>query len=367
MRHTKLPLAAAILLAGCASWLAEGEPPGPRSAESDMCLRASVQMLGQARLAEADAPDGVPIGGISAITHDQANGGFLVITDGRGQPGAGRIGRLNIRQAAGDDFAAEWLGSAELLTATGHPFARPSEGGEVADAEGLRMAADGALIWSSEGDAARGQGPGLYRLVRGDWRSHAIPLPAELVRDPDRRRGPRDNQSLEGLWIDADDNIWLGIEAPLIEDGPVPDQTTGALTRILRIDRDGVLGETWNYPLDPVVGKLPGRIADNGLTEILGLGRRAFLVLERSGVQQQDGRFSFTSRLYCASPSPGSRVLAKRELATFDHSNGWQDANFEGMTFGPALPDGRTMLVLASDNNFEAGAPSRFAILAFRR
>lgn len=367
MRHTRLPLVGAIFLAGCASALAEKAPTGPRSAESDACLRASVQTLGQARLAEDDARDGVPIGGISAITYDQANSAFLVITDGRGQPGAGRIGRLKIRQMAGGDYAAEWLGSAELLTATGHRFARPSEGGEVADAEGLRIAADGALIWSSEGDGERGQGPGLYRLVRADWRSHAIPLPVELARDPDRRRGPHDNQSLEGLWIDADDNIWLGIEAPLIEDGPVPDQTAGASTRIMRIDRDGVVGETWHYPLDPVAGKVPGRFADNGLTEILGLGHSAFLVLERSGVQQQDGRFNFTSRLYCASPMSGSRVLAKRVLATFDHGNGWHDANFEGLTFGPALPDGRTMLVLASDNNFESGVPSRFAILAFGR
>lgn len=367
MRHTRLPLVGAIFLAGCASALAEKAPTGPRSAESDACLRASAQMLGQARLAEDDARDGVPIGGISAITHDEANGVFLVITDGRGQPGAGRIGRLKIRKMAGGGYTAEWLGSVELLTATGHRFARPGEAGEAADAEGLRIAADGALIWSSEGDAARGQGPGLYRMVRGDWRSHAIPLPAQLARDPARRRGPRDNQSLEGLWMDADDNIWLGIEAPLIEDGPVPDQTAGALTRIMQIDQDGGVGETRHYPLDPVAGKLPGRTADNGLTEIIGLGQNAFLALERSGVQQQDGSFRFTSRLYCASPISGSRVLAKRELATFDHGNGWHDANFEGLTFGPALPDGRTMLVLASDNNFESGAPSRFAILAFGR
>lgn len=367
MNRNQFPLVGAVLLAGCSSALAPDERAGPPVLRTDICLRASVQPLGQAELAADGAPEGSIIGGISGIDYDEASGQYLVITDGRGIPEAGRIAWLTITATGSDGYAAQWLGSAEMLTATGHAFARPDEDGEIADGESVRIAADGALLWTSEGDGARGQGPGFYRLVRGDWRSHTLPLPSELARDPARRRGPRDNQSLEGLWIDADDNIWLGVEAPLIEDGPVPDLTAGALTRIMRIDRDGVVGETWHYPLDPVAGKVPGRFADNGLTEILGLSRSAFLVIERSGVQQQDGSFSFTSRLYCASPLSGSRVLAKRELATFNHSNGWQDANFEGLTFGPALPDGRTMLVLASDNNFEAGAPSRFAILAFRR
>jgi hypothetical protein len=40
------------------------------------------------------------------------------------------------------------------------------------------------------------------------------------------------------------------------------------------------------------------------------------------------------------------------------------DANFEGMSFGPLLPDGRRSLVLVADNNFEADRPTLIAVFA---
>lgn len=355
------------MLAGFAAGIALEHRARPAPEGAEACQLAAVQVLGRATLAAGDAPDNNPIGGISGIAYDERRREYLVITDGRGQPGAGRIGRLTISASPSGDYAASWLGSAEMLTASGHPFARPDEAGEVADGEALRIAADGTLLWTSEGDGQREQGPGLYRLKRSDWRSHPIALSPVLRRDPVQRSGPRDNQSIEGLWLDGADNIWLGIEAPLIEDGPVPDQTTGALARIMRIDQDGKARETWHYPLEAAAGTFTNRLTDNGLSEILGLGNGAFLVLERSGMQQEDGSFQFLSRLFCAAPVPGSSVLAKRELATFEHADGWHNANFEGLTFGPSLPDGRTMLVLSADNNFEDGAPSIFAILAFQQ
>jgi hypothetical protein len=38
--------------------------------------------------------------------------------------------------------------------------------------------------------------------------------------------------------------------------------------------------------------------------------------------------------------------------------------NIEGMTFGPPLPDGRTSLIIVSDNNFSPGQFTQFIVLA---
>ncbi len=38
--------------------------------------------------------------------------------------------------------------------------------------------------------------------------------------------------------------------------------------------------------------------------------------------------------------------------------------NIEGMTFGPALPDGRQTLVIVSDNNSSPGQFTQFIVLA---
>jgi hypothetical protein len=41
--------------------------------------------------------------------------------------------------------------------------------------------------------------------------------------------------------------------------------------------------------------------------------------------------------------------------------------NFEAMTLGPVLPDGRQSLVLASDDNFGASQTTRVIVLAVDR
>jgi hypothetical protein len=41
--------------------------------------------------------------------------------------------------------------------------------------------------------------------------------------------------------------------------------------------------------------------------------------------------------------------------------------NFEGLTLGPVLPDGRQSLVLVSDDNFSSGQTTRVIVLAVER
>jgi len=45
-------------------------------------------------------------------------------------------------------------------------------------------------------------------------------------------------------------------------------------------------------------------------------------------------------------------------------SLGIQPDNIEAMTFGPMLPDGRMLLILTSDNNFNPSQTTQFIALA---
>jgi N-acetylneuraminic acid mutarotase len=66
-------------------------------------------------------------------------------------------------------------------------------------------------------------------------------------------------------------------------------------------------------------------------------------------------------------PATGQPVpfvpLAKRRVADIG-SLGVQTDNIEGMTLGPALPDGRRSLILVSDDNFSAAQVTQFVALA---
>ena len=119
---------------------------------------------------------------------------------------------------------ARYLGAPD-----GQPYApkRAARAGiAVPDPEALRLLPGGQrLVWSSEGDFARGFGPELNEAtLDGRWLRH-WPLPQHLqLPDGDASRtGPRNNMTLEGMAISADQRtLWLAMEGALKQDGPLP-------------------------------------------------------------------------------------------------------------------------------------------------
>jgi hypothetical protein len=113
------------------------------------------------------------------------------------------------------------------------------DGLPVPDPEALRLRpATNTLLWTSEGDVARGFGPALYESARDGRFLREFPMPAMFRPDPAQRRGPRDNLTFEGVTLTPDGRFaWLGMENALIQDGPEP--TTGrpgGPCRFTRID-----------------------------------------------------------------------------------------------------------------------------------
>ena len=311
------------------------------------------------------------VGGLSGIDYRPGEKDYLMISDDRGPHGGARVYQARLSIGTQGKMAIRIREAITLRQADGSPFATEGEIGTGTDGEALRALDGDRLYWASEAEGAESRSPQVFEATLSGGESVPLALPRHLAPASDRSRGPRYNRSFEGLSIDADGNIWLGLEAPLIEDGAPPSLASGSWTRIVRLARNGEDGRDYLYPLEPIARQLPGRLADNGLSELIALPGPAFLVLERSGSQQPDGGFDYVTRIFCAYPgreidAGGTARLYKHLVVELNHLGAFDNANFEGMTFGPRLPDGRRSLILVADNDFRDERPTIIAALTFR-
>lgn len=354
-------LCAGCLLAACA---------GPQPQRSVQSLR----LIGEQRIAPGQAYQGTVVGGLSGIDYDRAAGAWVAVSDDRSETGPARFYTLRLDYDLQSFRSAALAGVATLrqLDGTLYP-SKPQaaqRGGEVPDLEAIRIdPRDGSIWYASEGDRTLGMDPFVRHAARDGGYLGALP-PAPMFRvAPARERGPRNNQSFEGIAFAPDgDSLWVGMEAPLYQDGPVAGIGQGAFSRITRFDRNGVMLAQFAYPLDPIpVPPAAGKLADNGLAEILAIDDRRMLMLERSGSQTADGVFHYFIRIYQADFGAASdtRAIASLAGAAFTPARKRlvldlaaaglaRVDNLEGMAWGPRLANGHDSLVLISDDNFDA-------------
>jgi hypothetical protein len=358
-----------------------------------LCLALAGQGAAASRLEPSDltligayeapkglAIDGAPFGGISGLDYDRASGSWLMISDDRSDKAPARYFRARLDYDAGGVRGLRLEASTPLRREDGTTF--PATGpGERADAEALRVdPLNGQIVWSTEGDPERGFQPAVRRMDSRGVVLATLPLPADLAFDPAGLSGARPNKTLEGLSFSPDGRfLWLSMEAPLIQDGPVSSVSATGLTRIIRADREGRVVAQYAYRLDPVQAATARR-SDNGVSEILAIDDNQLLVLERSGVETAPGRFAYYCRLYVVEVGAAQDVagraslqqgvvhpLAKRLLVNFTRLTGVPSSNLEAMAWGLNLPDGSRTLVLAADDNFDDNARSQFLVFKVRR
>ncbi|RZI90233.1 MAG: esterase-like activity of phytase family protein, partial [Variovorax sp.] len=258
--------------------------------------------------------------------------------------------------------------------------ANARDGLPIPDPEALRLRPDtGTVLWTTEGDVARGFGPALYESTRdGRW-LREFQLPAMFRADPRQRSGPRDNLGFEGLALAPDGrHAWLAMENALIQDGPVPTiGAAGGPCRFTQIDlASGAAMRQIAYLPDaiPLHPRIPGTYADNGVSEVLMLDAHRMLVLERAyaaGVGNSLRLYEIDTRaaddvLAIDALAPGNhKPVAKTLVADFAALGLSRLDNSEGMCWGPPLPDGRRMLVVVSDDNFNPLQITQFAAFAY--
>ncbi|WP_234639151.1 esterase-like activity of phytase family protein [Delftia tsuruhatensis] len=375
LRGAACLLLAGLVLAGCAV------PPRPAP-----CTR--LQWLGSTTMARDEPVNGSTIGGISGLDYDARRGDYVAISDDRSAHGPARWMRLRVEQVPAERRAGPNPWQAQVTEV--HPL-RDAEGRwlrprhaapaaqPVPDPEAIRLLPDGSLLWTEEGDLARGFGPSLVRAdAEGRQRTRWF-YPFE---DESGTPGVRSNFGFEGLAVTADGrHAWLALEAPLRQDGPrASADTAGAPVRISLVDlSDGRMLRQIAYQPDAVPAASRGllrRREVNGISEILSDGPSHLLVLERSyspghgfgarlyriGLDTDDAPDTLALPSFARTPPQTAAKTLIADLSTLQR--GRLD-NMEAMSWGPPLPDGTRTLVFASDDNFNPSQANQVLITAY--
>lgn len=372
MLRSILPLAVALTFL---SWTAA-------MADSGIKI-GSLRFLGAANISNDTEVDGTLVGGLSGLDYDPVSGKWAIISDDKSDHAPARfyLARIALDRGAPQ---VSFDRAVMLRQEDGTAYPNTKKGGEVPDPESIRFDPSGkALWWTSEGSGKLKLMP-FVREAAPDGKFMAkLAVPAMFDMQDGKTAGPRDNLSFEGLSFTPDhDALWLGMEAALGQDGPIATVEAGSVARFTKFDRAGEMVGQYAYPVDPIQAKPAGKNSDNGVSEVLALDEDRLLVIERSGVEGADGKWTMYIRLYEADAAGATdvsgtaalagatyRPMRKRLILDLSKMPELGSAalpfidNIEGVSFGPKLRDGHRSLVLVSDNNFNPAQVTQF--LAF--
>lgn len=253
----------------------------------------------------------------------------------------------------------------------------------VFDPEGFRRSRDGRLFVADE---AR---PAVFEFDDTGRRVRELPLPGRFgvrirslsskTENAQNHSGRQANGGPEGLAITPDGSrLIAAMQRPLLQDSRESgDARVGLNVRLIEISlTDGRYRELL-YHLDH---------SDNGICEILAVGPETFLVLERDGREGKGARCRKIFRISTRGasdisqrdalppedvpagivPVAKSLFLDLQEVALGAQGRG-MSSKAEGITFGPDLPDGRRLLIVSSDNDFDPTQPILFHLFALPR
>ncbi|MEM6795633.1 MAG: esterase-like activity of phytase family protein [Acidobacteriota bacterium] len=302
--------------------------------------------------------EGTVPGGLSGIDYDAATGRYLIISDDPATPsrGGARFYEATLDFDAQEFRGYKWRAVHELLRTDGSSF--PEAG---VDPESIRRLPNGHLLWSSEGFERTLIPPFVREITAEGAFVRDLEIPPRFSPTADDATGSRHNLVFESLTL-TPSGRWAvtAAEGALRQDGPMASSAVGSPSRVLYLDLEtGRAGAEYVYVNDPVRDRTEG-FSLNGLVELLALGERSFLALERS---YSEG-FGHAVHLHHFDVSAATDVSGLESLAEADYtpgvktlvadlgSFGVEVTNLEGLTFGPDLENGSRSLVIVSDDNF---------------
>lgn len=354
--------------------------------------------IGQQIVPSGTVYAGTTVGGLSGLEFDAAAGRYLAISDDRSALQPARFYGLSLdltqfrRSATPGAAGVTFQSVTTILTPAGTPYAT-----NQVDPESLRLAGAGRLYWSQEGQrsAAGFQNPTVMEMNFDGSAVRGFAVPARYAPSGSTAgtapgdRGIVNNLAFESLTVSTDRRtLWTATENALAQDGPTATVAQGSPARLLSFDIDsGAAAAEFVYPVDPVA--LPPNpasgFATNGLVELLAVGDRQFIAVERSfaagATTPGTPTTGNTIRLYAvdargatdvsgldtlrgANWTPVAKTLLL-DLSTLRNDDGSALAldNIEGITFGPSF-EGRPTLLLVSDNNFSGSQFTQFVALS---
>ncbi|QDT25782.1 hypothetical protein Enr10x_10790 [Gimesia panareensis] len=253
---------------------------------------------------------------------------------------------------------------------------------ERMDPEGIRCSPDHKLYISDE------YGPAIYEVTEHGVVCGEMQIPGHFRiavphADADQEaslnsQGRQPNKGFEGLALTPDGRYLVAIaQAPLIQDSTPTGKgrkRKGQFSRLFVLDLKTGQNQQWAYPLTET---------KNGISEILAISPTEFLVLERDGDGGNEAHFKAVTHVDASEatdvsaisqlpheglPQGVKPVKVQPWLNLLDERFGLKGPQmpekFEGLTFGPTLPDGRRTLVVAVDNDFETDVPTELFVFA---
>jgi hypothetical protein len=357
-------LVAGTLLVGLSS--CDPEHPAPPARQRV----TAITFLGSTTFATGTQFERTPVGGLSGLTYDAKNGRYYSISDDRSEKAPARFYTLSIDVADGKLDAGDVAIKAvtTLRDATGSPFPARST-----DTEAIALSSSGTTVFvSSEGDADAGVAPFVREFGLADGRQVAeLPIATRYLPAP--AAGIRDNLAFESLARSPDGKTLVtATENALKQDGPSSSETDASPSRMLFFDL-----ATRKAAREAIYLVESGGF---GLVELAALDDRGtLLALERSYAPGVGNTIQlFEVRTEGARDVSGLDTLVvdgkpsidgaveKRRLLDVRADTPVAPDNLEAMALGPTLADGRRLLVMASDDNFNPKQVTQFLAFALK-
>lgn len=361
---TRLLCTGLLLIAGC------GGGDDEAVAVTPVTTIGSLRLVGSTSIATGTLFDGVEFGGLSGLDRDP-DGSYWAISDDRGgERGTPRFYNLSIDYDAAGAVAVKVNQQVYMQREDGTPFPATSR---TVDPESIRVAPNGDLYWSSEGNwnataSARFQ-PFLRQMKRdGSFvREFATPTAYQYV--DNTTAGARSNKVFEALTVAPNGTVYVANEDALIQDGPLTTVQAGSVVRVTAMDPTTAQPKAqYAYPLPAIPVDAPAGAPfgpDNGLSELLAVNDHQFIAVERafaSGIGNTI-RLVLTEITASTTDTSGIAALAGAQYTPMTRRvllempityEGVKLDNIEGITWGKPLANGNRTLVLVADNNFTA-------------
>ncbi|MFN7730477.1 MAG: esterase-like activity of phytase family protein [Pirellula sp.] len=330
------------------------------------------------------------LGGFSALDYTGQGNRYVVLSDRGAGDGAAsfpcRYHEFDLKwDAASRSLSFQLVATHRLSNAQGQPLTgsleslkpwRGSERPTSYDPEGIRWLGEGRVLISDE------YGPFIDTFDRNGNLQSSVTVPDAFGlsdrREPPLVFGTFPNRGLEGIAVTpGNKTIVAAMQGPLVQDGRIENNKCyGLWTRWLVLpnaaDKE-VPSRQVIYPLDHV---------STGVSEVLAIDEHRFLVLERDSNAGIEAKFkniyladlrdasdvSSVSSLRDGLPA-GTRPAAKRLLIdllapAFGLSGEKAPEKPEGLAWGPRLADGRRLLMVCFDNDFDPARESIFVAFA---
>ncbi|WP_374075374.1 esterase-like activity of phytase family protein [Bdellovibrio bacteriovorus] len=330
-----------------------------------------LEYVGETSIATGTKFNKATIGGLSGIVWSENT--LFALSDDKGRAGEPRFFEFDLKI----DKKTVALTPKSVNFITGLPAQGEKPAGM--DPEGLVRLPSGDFLISSEGnnDAKPREMPRIFRVSSaGAWKSD-FPIPDKFLPETtgQQKKGIQNNSAFEGLTSFADGKfVYTSTESALSQDYISGEEAQGDWIRILKYEDKGQQGykpvAEYAYRVDSFKDNQQGKEVFRGVSEILAISETKLIVLERGVRLFSKNVWAQTVALYLVDLSKGTDVTAltklsdgkftgveKVKLIDFETDLTKERGtkviqNFEALTFGPKLADGRRSLLVMGDNNF---------------